>query len=276
MSGNSTSTPDLSKFNFPGGFPASMDLAPSIVFLIAYLVTVPLFVWRIVKRESRSKILIRPGVFLAVQLGGLGLRAYMSKAHYGEGELIAELVLISVGVLFLVDPILSLWERLVREAVPADEMPRWVKTLTRVLRLGLLAAIITTIVGSSMISNAISDPSKISQVVHLRKISSGLTLGVIVVALLAVGSTTVSLGLNPRRAGLLFAIGIPLLVVAAYRMAQIAITNADSAVRDAWAFWILQMLFEFITYVVIISFPINTFFPDASADELSKVQMSQA
>jgi hypothetical protein len=93
---------DLSKMNFTGGFPTSSDLAPSIVFLVIvsnsinlslvnaypqYVALLPLLLWRVVSIRHRGLILIRPCIFVACRLGMLGLRAYMSKNSYGEGEL---------------------------------------------------------------------------------------------------------------------------------------------------------------------------------------------
>lgn len=54
----------------------------------------------------------------------------MSKNSYGEGELIAELVMISVGPLFLIEPIISCWKRHIESGVAKADQPRWVRSLS--------------------------------------------------------------------------------------------------------------------------------------------------
>lgn len=75
------------QLNFTGGFPSSVDLAPSIIFFILYALSVPVFGWRVFSSSSRDLALIRPGIFVLCRLGTLGLRAVMSKNSYSVSEL---------------------------------------------------------------------------------------------------------------------------------------------------------------------------------------------
>lgn len=99
--------------------------------ILQYGLLLPLFFWRVIKKEFRTTILIRPAIFVSCRLGSLGLRAYMSKNVYGEGELIAELVMISVGPLFLIEPIIACWRLHIESDVPKADQPRWVRLLSR-------------------------------------------------------------------------------------------------------------------------------------------------
>jgi len=100
----------------------------------------------VISPKHRGLILVRPALFLVVRLGMLVLRAIMSKQSYGESELseigepfhvdhpddpVAELVLVSIGYLFLMEPIIEMWRRHVATAVTADIAPRWVTLLSR-------------------------------------------------------------------------------------------------------------------------------------------------
>jgi uncharacterized membrane protein YqjE len=134
----------------------------------------------------------------------LGLRAYMATnmtnttisilstsdcpvvtdLQYNADQLlpVAELVMVSVGYLFLCDSLISLWKRNVEAVIPIDEAPRWVQQLARLLRLLLLAAIATILASSIMSAGMSSDQappseSDIQQVTTLRHASYCLSLG---------------------------------------------------------------------------------------------------
>ena len=77
----------LMQINFTGGLATSSDLAPSVIFSIAYFIALGVFVWRLTRAQDRSLLLIRPGVFVLVRLASLILRAVMSRNSYGIGEL---------------------------------------------------------------------------------------------------------------------------------------------------------------------------------------------
>lgn len=260
-SSSNISYADLNKINFTGGFPTSKDLAPSIIFLVVYIALVPLLLWRVISPKHRGLILIRPAIFLVVRIAMLVLRAIMSKKSYGETELIVELVLVSIGYLFLMEPVIEMWRRHVATAVTADVAPRWVTLLSRLLKIALLVAIGTAIAGASKISGALDDPSELDTVKSLRKVSSIVAFGVSVVALFAIIATHFSFGLDARRTAYMIPFILALIVVALYRLIQTYSTNPDAAVRSAAAFWILQMLFELIAFVGILGISQPAWYP---------------
>ncbi|KAK1925272.1 hypothetical protein DB88DRAFT_483378 [Papiliotrema laurentii] len=272
MSANATAAAtasygDLSKMNFTGGFPTSSDLAPSIVFLIIYVTLLPLLLWRVISIRHRGLILIRPCIFVACRLGMLGLRAYMSKDSYGEGELIAELVLVSIGYLFLMEPVIEMWRRHVATAVSVHEAPRWVTRLSWVLKYALLAAIGTAVAGASMISSALNDSSTMSTVISLRKASAILSFSVAAITLLAILSTHVRFKLDARRTAYLVPLSCCLIVIAVYRLVQIYSTDPSATIRKPACFWVLQMVFELIVFVGILSISIPAWFPKNRTDD---------
>ena len=57
--------------------------------------------------------------------------------------------MVSIGTLFLVEPCVELWKRNVATAVTMTQAPPYVRQLALVLKVGVLAAIITAIVGQS-------------------------------------------------------------------------------------------------------------------------------
>lgn len=44
---------------------------------------------------------------------------------------VVELILVSIGYLFLMEPVIEMWRRHVATAVTADIAPRWVTLLSR-------------------------------------------------------------------------------------------------------------------------------------------------
>ncbi|WWC60221.1 uncharacterized protein I303_102787 [Kwoniella dejecticola CBS 10117] len=251
----------ISNINFTGGFPTSADLAPSIVFLILYALTIPVLLWRWFRKSDRTTILIRPTVFQACRIGMLVIRAYMSKNTYGEGLLIAELVLVSIGFLFLIDPVSELWKNQVASHMPKHERPGWIVRLTWLIKILILVAIATAIAGSVQISSAIDDPSKLDMVKHLRQASVVVSFAAVVVVAIAAALTHFRYPLDHRGTIYILTVAACLIIVSVYRMVQTFSTDPSAPVRSLAAFWVLQMVFEFFAFCLIIGISIPTWFP---------------
>jgi len=263
----------ISGINFTGGFPTSKDLAPSIVFVILYFISTPFFLYRVFRPQDRCLILIRPGVFLACRIGMLILRAVMSKTTYGEGELIGELVLVSIGYLFLIDPCVEMWQRHLASAITKDQYPGWVRRMGVLIRMCLIAAIALTVAGSAMISSAISDPSKLSEVKTLREAGYVLSLAVVGVLLVALIGTHVSFGLAINGTLYILVPTCCLIIVGVYRVVQVFTNNSSAPVRSTAAFYVLQITFEFFAYCFILGISIPTRFPKDGRRERTDVEM---
>jgi hypothetical protein len=83
----------LDIFNFTGGYPQPPDLAPSIVFAVLvsptggsadtqYGLCIPVLIWRVVNRETRTWLYLRPCTFMLLRLAMYILRAIMSINAY--------------------------------------------------------------------------------------------------------------------------------------------------------------------------------------------------
>nr|ODN98555.1 hypothetical protein L204_02518 [Cryptococcus depauperatus CBS 7855] len=261
MSANSTSS-ELEKFNFSGGLPTSVDLAPS------YFPCLLVLLWRIFK--DRTMVLLRPSIFILCRFGTLGLRAWMSKNSYGQNELIAELVMVSIGFLFLVEPVVTCWKFHVESAVTEEERPRWVHLSTNALRIGIIAAIATAIAGSSEIGDALNDPSQMDDVNLLRRASMIISLIVVILAVLATILTHIQFKLATRGTVWLLCAEACLFVVAVYKLAQFESNDPSSPARSRVAFWILQMTFELFAFVLILSISIPQWFPGGKKEVSEK------
>ncbi|WRT65598.1 uncharacterized protein IL334_002543 [Kwoniella shivajii] len=251
----------ISNINFTGGFPTSADLAPSIVFLVLYVLVTPLLLWRWARKSDRTLILIRPTIFHTCRIAMLAIRAYMSKNTYGEGLLIAELVLVSIGFLFLIEPVVACWKLQIDSYLSEEDRPTWVRRLALLLKFTVLAAIGTAIAGSALISNAIKNPDQLNTVKHLRQASNVLSFGAVTVVAIAAILTWRRFTLDTRGTAFIVLTSACLIVVAVYRMVQTFSTNSSAPVRSRAAFWGLQMVFEFLAFILILSISIPTWFP---------------
>lgn len=109
---------------------------------------------------NRTLILVRPALFCLIRLATFILRAHMAEKAYSENLLrectvttsasqadrptaVVELVLVSTGYLFLLEPVVALWRRSMQFACPPGTEPQWIKYLTRVTYFCILAALIT-------------------------------------------------------------------------------------------------------------------------------------
>ncbi|ORX35680.1 hypothetical protein BD324DRAFT_642887 [Kockovaella imperatae] len=224
-------------FNFTGGFPTSKDLGPSILFAILYGLSAPVLIWRIFRKQDRTIIFVRLGLFWLCRMAALIMRAIMAKNTYGAQETAAEVCFVALGFLFLLDPFSDLWKRHVDSVVPISERP-WV------LKLALLAAVATAIASACMISGAVYDPAKVNSLKALRLSSYALALGVAGLVFVMLVVTHFLYKLDTRRSAYLFFIGACLVIVASYRVAQESSNNRNSPARSDVAFWVLQITFE--------------------------------
>ncbi|WVQ64802.1 uncharacterized protein L199_002971 [Kwoniella botswanensis] len=252
---------NLNDINFTGGFPTSADLAPSIVFLVVYALMIPVLGFRWFRRDDRSTLLIRPTIFLVCRIGMLVIRAYMAKNTYGEGLLIAELVLVSVGFLFLIEPVNGCWKLQIDSDMSQEDRPRWVRRLATLLKLMLIAAIVTAIVGASLISGALGNHGQLILVKQLRQASNVLSFITVVVAAITAVLTYFKFSLDTRGTIFIVTTASSLTVVAVYRVVQTFTNDHGAPVNSRVAFWVLQMVFELIAFALILAISIPTWFP---------------
>jgi hypothetical protein len=85
--------------------------------------------------------------------------------------------MVSVGFLFLIDPVIEIWRRHIASCLPSHLQPRWVRKVAIILKIGLLAAIGTGVAGAAQVSSAFDSQSGVDTVKSLRKVSYILSLG---------------------------------------------------------------------------------------------------
>ncbi|CAE6426295.1 unnamed protein product [Rhizoctonia solani] len=234
-------------FSITGGIPTkSQDLAPSIIFIIAYACLVPLAAWRLTSKASRSTTLIRPAIFVLVRIATYIMRAVQSNGNYSETLFIVEQVFLLAGFPIICDAILSLLEYHITRTHTSPKQGQITQRVCRLLRLALLVALIVGIIAGTQMSNAISDPSKAPQLRTLRNVNAALCLAIVmgVIAVVVFAHFHKHLPVLPT-ALLVFMAGC-LTVAGAYRLALIHRTNPPLARSTKVKFYILLALMEWL------------------------------
>ncbi|KEP47862.1 putative proteophosphoglycan protein [Rhizoctonia solani 123E] len=232
-------------FSITGGIPTkSQDLAPSVIFIIAYACIVPLAAWRLASKASRSTTLIRPAIFVLVRIATYIMRAIQSNGNYSETLFIVEQVFLLAGFPIICEAILSLLEYHITRTHTSPKQGQITQRVCRLLKLALLVALILGIVAGTKMSSAITDPTKAPQLRALRNANAALclaiVLGIIVVVLFA--QFHKNLPIQPT-ALLVFMAGC-LTIAGAYRLALIHTSSPPLATSTKAKFYVLLALME--------------------------------
>ncbi|WVF67096.1 hypothetical protein IAT40_001841 [Kwoniella sp. CBS 6097] len=258
---------DLTSINFTGGLPDHKDLAPAVVFLIAYLLAGPILCWRIFDPKHRTKLLIYPAIFYVCRLAMLVIRIYMTRENYNQGVFIAEFVFVSIGVFFLLSTAIAMWQRQIDSGIPKAEQPSWIGRLNYYTTILIYASIAVSIAGSSMISSAVKHPEKMDTVNALRQAGNVLSLAIVVIAGCGTLYTERVYHLDWRGTSYILAIYLNVFMVSLYSVIRVFTYDIDAPIRSRAAFWAWQMPFELFAFLLVIAISLPSWFPGPTEDE---------
>ncbi|KZV84199.1 hypothetical protein EXIGLDRAFT_296984 [Exidia glandulosa HHB12029] len=235
---NATSTGSTS--SLAGIIATKPDLAPSIVFIVAFALLAPLAAWRLISTASRSVVLIRPAVFVLIRIGTYIVRAIEANGNYSTGIIATELVLLSTGTILLAEPLVELIKRLLETHIPYDgpavpdrkgriQRKDEVGLLSRILKIALIAIIAVSIYSSTKVGDAFKDPDAAKTVALTRKIAAIILVVVLAIAALGLLYFHMKHTLPSRALYFLLMIALLLEVTAAYRLASAA---GDAGARN--------------------------------------------
>ncbi|KAG7532222.1 hypothetical protein FFLO_03690 [Filobasidium floriforme] len=234
-----------------GGLPDHTDLAPSAVFLVLYALLIPLYALAWKKNCIGRWFMVRPAVFIVMRIAFFALRLVLVEEGTSEGVLIAEMVLISIGFIFLVDATIVIWEYQ-RDRQPEEhEHAGLLSRFLKLSRVSLVAAIATGTAAGGLTGQALSDPDTMSTVVALRKACYILSL-IVVAVMLGLHAHSVFLGHAKIGWGISCSALVytaVLVVIAVYRLITAEESNPRAAVLSKTAFWILQVALEWVAVV---------------------------
>lgn len=286
---NSSTGPTTSNGSLPsslvGIIATKPDFAPSIVFIIAYACLLPLAIWRFVSPKTRSLLLIRPALLIVFRIATYIVRAIEANGNYSVGIISAELVLLTVGAVFLIEPLIALTTQVLEAYVPYDgplvrdrkgRMRRQdeVGWLARGLKIALIAVIAISIYAATNTSDAFKDPDAAKTVSTLRKVTAIILIVVLGVIIFGIAYFQYLHPLPMRTVYYILAIALLLLVGSAYRLASA--THAAGA-NNKVAFWLAQALTEWLVTLAFFVVNINLFVPakPPSAQSPSAQELAQ-
>lgn len=243
-----------------GGLPTvSQDMAPTIIFLILYILTTALCIYRLTiqyRRPTRLFItFVRFPLFELARVATFIMRALLAEnftkvlkgqASINKNLIIGEQILLGIGFLIPASVLVRL-AGFHGSRFEGGDILGGRRRATWFLEIMLIVAIAFGIIAGTNFSGALTDPSKAKDVKHDRVISSAITLAVLVILVFY----CISLASRPNfpRATSLW-LGLTsalLIIVPAYRIHNTLNppASADSAASKA-EFYILQITVEWL------------------------------
>jgi len=266
-----TSFPALS-----GGLPTQPDLAPSIVFVVAYALLLIPAIWRTITYRRPGSLLftfVRLCLFISIRIATFALRAAEGNSAQipnnpvpDIGIFIAEQVLLGIGFIVLVDLLVELLKSHIwRTDVPVQaETPfaqqgtaRTLERVVRIMHVALLAAIGLGVAAGAMYSGALSNTSTANTVRTLRIASTAIALAVsglcVVVCLLLLVRFP---HLGAMRTCYLLLVSCIMVIVPAYRLSTSLAQHPSESDLVSQAtrikFYILQALMEWLVAFLLV------------------------
>jgi len=280
----------MSSFNvssFPtisGGLPTKPDVAPSVIFVLAYVALLIPAVWRTYTYRRPGSLLftfVRLCLFIIIRIATFGLRAAEGNTASlpdnpvpSVGIFIAEQILLGVGFIVLVDLLVELLKSHIwRTDVPVQDETHFAQqasapTLQRIVRLMHVALIIAIGLGigaGTMYNDALTDPSKATTVKTLRIASTAIALTVSALCAVVCGFLLVRFPhLGATRTLYLLGTSCIMLVVPAYRLSttvaaqgsETDLVSTDTRIK----FYILQATMEWLVAGLIVLVDVRVWF----------------
>lgn len=252
-----------------GGIPDNSDLAPSIVFMLAYIALLLVGVFRFFNHTLNIRLAFRPFLFCTIRVVTWILRIVIIKSSsISENLFIGEAVLLLLGLILLASPVLSLVTAQVQSKFGLDSPFMRVLGLCKLIT---IVALILSIVAATNISSAFSNSSDVSSIRTDREISSILLL---VAIFLGTFITLVSLlpfftandavpGTRNLRTAALLGILLPLNIATIYRIIQVYSPSESSTINLKVVFYIVYVLQEWLAAAGFFLWSWKTFNEDA-------------
>ncbi|BEJ18273.1 hypothetical protein CspHIS471_0705500 [Cutaneotrichosporon sp. HIS471] len=247
---------NLDIFNFTGGTPQPPDLAPSIVFAALYGLALPVLIWRVSNRASRTWLLLQPATFLLLRLSMYILRAIMSVHPYDIHYLSGEASLVNISFLILLFPVLDLWRLHILTTVQRKNRPKWVRPVIPYVT--LLVSIILSIVTATKVDP--TGPTS-SLVRGLWRANYILSVSTVAMGLIYVPLCHFLMHLGLRGSIYLMFLLSLCFITAVYRVIQLHTLDPHAPVRSRAAFYILEGASDWICLAAILAININVWYP---------------
>ncbi|GAA5934188.1 uncharacterized protein JCM15063_000579 [Sporobolomyces koalae] len=243
MSSDSTASSSVpTNFTLTGGVPRkSQDLAPSILFAIAFFFLVPLLALRFYRKSSRTSLLISPAIFICIRI-----------ATY--------VIFLLCGYFLLVEPFCTLVKfHMYRNWTPRGEKD----ILSRILlfiRLSFLTIYGLSIYVGSKTFKSLNDPELAAKLNRCRYASGSIALAIVIMSFGLVVYAQISGASDLRRTIYLGLLGICMLIMSVYKIVLYAAPANPFSRSGKAVFYIINCLPELLATLLFLSINLETEF----------------
>jgi len=267
-----------------GGLPTRPDLAPSIVFAVAYFLLLFPAIWRahIYRRPlSLLFVFLRFLFFVLIRITTFALRAQESVNSSipfnpvpSIAIFITEQILLGIGFIVMLDLMVVLVQSHISRtdvsqqaetAFTSKKGTTTLQTFITIMHASLLAAIAMGIAAGAMYVSALNSTSASSTVRSLRIASTVIALAVVALTVLICLSLLIRwprLGLT--RTAYLLVSGSLLLIIPAYRLSTSVVTHVSLpgliSIATRVKFYILQALMEYVVAILLLAVDVRVWF----------------
>lgn len=249
-------------FVLTGGVPLKgQDFAASILFIIAFALLVPLVSWRLFRKSSRTWVLVRPAIFIAIRIATYVVRAIQADGNVSKGLFITEQICLLCGFLLLLEPFSALVKyNLYRHWVPDGKRKHSLSRLLLLIRIAVFAAIDLGIYIGVRTSSAMKDPKKEETLRQCRWAAGGIALGIVVLSLSMVIYAQIRGCPDRYRTGYLGTLGTCLLVPCVYRLVLYAHPTHPFSPAGKAIYYLFSSLPELVAVILFLSINLETTF----------------
>lgn len=243
---------EISGFTLLGGIPVGKDIAPSIIFLIFYVIIAPVLAVKLMLSRTRFLGTIRVLIFSLARIGAFVIRTIMAvknkdgknvtKSYY-----IAELILFMAGLVLIIEPSFTTAVDLFKPVVAQTSANKRFLQLARIV---MIVPLVLLIVAATDMTS--SDPN-LSQDKTFRIASYCILLAATAIGALGSaivgGHSTTHYGFTVKSRYIAICINMVCAGLCAYRLAQ-TLASASAPANNIVVFYVISCLLE----AVVVSF----------------------
>lgn len=237
---------DFGSFNLLGGIPVTRDIAPSIIFLIVYVVLAPILAVKLILNRTRFLGTIRVFIFSLSRIGAFIIRTIIAVKNKDNKNVtrsyyIAELVLFMAGLVLIVEPSFTTAVDLVRPVVSQTSMNKRFLQLVRIVMIVPLVLLVVTAVDMTSTDPNMSQ-DKTFRIASYSILIAATTCGAI--GSIFVGKHSVThYGFKVEATYIAIFINLACAGLSAFRLAQ-TLESASSSANNIVVFYVVSCLLE--------------------------------
>ena len=246
-----------------GGIPTSKDIAPSVIFLVVYVLLFIGLMYRAISPASRTLILVRVFIFALSRLGGYVTRLIIAidvkdNKYISVSLVTAEVVLFMSGFVALIEPCYTLVANIIAARLQAGPL----MFVPRLIRLVLIAVIVMVIISAVNLSSP-SPSTDINKYETIRHVCYAIIVAVpafSILLALTLGRSVVQMReFSSRALSIAIVANTLALGIAIFRLIQ-SFSNPSDTVNNIIVFYVVECAVEVFLCSIFVVFNIQQLF----------------